>query len=337
MTRSAFPTSATSPDSATTLWNSIPSPSTSPPPSPPSRPISTPSSSTVPSISLLPPLTALPPPPPQPSAQVRNSVCAAPWCVVELPSRWGCVCVSVYAGSWLCVCVSGARAVCVCTRGSAVCVYLGLWLCVCVCVCVRESLAVCVYAGLWLCVCMRGSGCVCVRGLWLCVCTPGSGCVCARGSSCVCVRGALAVCVCVCVRGALAVCVCVRRALAVCVCTRGLAVCDGLCLCRDTLWRLFTGSLSVDDKSSLLLHDVREIEAWVYRLLHSPVPVPGHKRVDVETLPPELQPPLTFALPDTSRFSMVDFPLHLPLELLGVEPCLQVLSCILLEHKVRGQ
>ncbi|XP_078404928.1 MAP kinase-activating death domain protein isoform X6 [Cetorhinus maximus] len=103
---------------------------------------------------------------------------------------------------------------------------------------------------------------------------------------------------------------------------------------RDTMWRLFTGSLIVDEKSSVILHDVREMESWIYRLLHSPVPVPGQKRVDVEILPRELQPALTFALPDMARFTLVDFPLHLPLELLGVEPCLQVLSCILLEHKV---
>nr|XP_060619338.1 MAP kinase-activating death domain protein isoform X24 [Anolis sagrei ordinatus] len=103
---------------------------------------------------------------------------------------------------------------------------------------------------------------------------------------------------------------------------------------RDTMWRIFTGSLLVEEKSSALLHDLREIEAWIYRLLRSPVPVAGQKRVDVEVLPHELQPALTFALPDPSRFSLVDFPLHLPLELLGVDACLQVLSCILLEHKV---
>ncbi|CAH2326009.1 MAP kinase-activating death domain isoform X24 [Pelobates cultripes] len=103
---------------------------------------------------------------------------------------------------------------------------------------------------------------------------------------------------------------------------------------RDTMWRIFTGSLQLEEKSNVLLHDLREIEAWIYRLLRSPTPVPGQKRVDVEVLPLELQPPLTFALPDPSRFSLVDFPLHLPLELLGVEACLQVLSCIMLEHKV---
>nr|XP_054096830.1 MAP kinase-activating death domain protein isoform X49 [Callithrix jacchus] len=103
---------------------------------------------------------------------------------------------------------------------------------------------------------------------------------------------------------------------------------------RDTMWRIFTGSLLVEEKSSALLHDLREIEAWIYRLLRSPVPVSGQKRVDIEVLPKDLQPALTFALPDPSRFTLVDFPLHLPLELLGVDACLQVLTCILLEHKV---
>ncbi|XP_069385798.1 MAP kinase-activating death domain protein isoform X35 [Paralichthys olivaceus] len=103
---------------------------------------------------------------------------------------------------------------------------------------------------------------------------------------------------------------------------------------RDTMWRVFTGALSVEEKGSQLLADLREIESWVYRLLRSPVPVAGQRRVDVEVLPHELKRPFNFALPDNSRFSMVDFPLHLPLELLGVDACLQVLSCILLEHKV---
>ena len=44
--------------------------------------------------------------------------------------------------------------------------------------------------------------------------------------------------------------------------------------------------------------------------------------------------PLMLALPDHTRFSLVDFPLHLPLELLGVDACLHVLILILLESKV---
>ncbi|XP_061617740.1 MAP kinase-activating death domain protein isoform X11 [Phyllopteryx taeniolatus] len=103
---------------------------------------------------------------------------------------------------------------------------------------------------------------------------------------------------------------------------------------RDTMWRVFTGALSVEEKGSQLLADLREIESWIYRLQRSPIPLAGQRRVDVELLPHEMKRPLTFALPDNSRFSMVDFPLHLPLELLGVDACLQVLSCVLLEHKV---
>lgn len=54
----------------------------------------------------------------------------------------------------------------------------------------------------------------------------------------------------------------------------------------------------------------------------------------VHVLPKELQLPLMFALPDNTRFGLVDFPLHLPLELLGVDTCLKVLTAIMLEHKV---
>lgn len=65
------------------------------------------------------------------------------------------------------------------------------------------------------------------------------------------------------------------------------------------------------------------------------MPVPGKTRVEVEILPREVQAPLIFALPDHTRFALVDFPLHLPLELLGVETCLRVLTCVLLENKVK--
>lgn len=39
-------------------------------------------------------------------------------------------------------------------------------------------------------------------------------------------------------------------------------------------------------------------------------------RVEVEVLS-TVHPSLSFALPDHTRFTLVDFPLHLPLELLG--------------------
>ncbi|CAL1535362.1 unnamed protein product [Lymnaea stagnalis] len=102
---------------------------------------------------------------------------------------------------------------------------------------------------------------------------------------------------------------------------------------RDTVWGVLTGQTS-DNISSLVMHEVREIETWILRLLSAPVPVPGKTRVEVHVLPKELQSPLLFALPDNTRFSLVDFPLHLPLELLGVDTCLRALTAIMLEHKV---
>ncbi len=54
----------------------------------------------------------------------------------------------------------------------------------------------------------------------------------------------------------------------------------------------------------------------------------------MEVLSREIRGPLIFALPDHTRFSLVDFPLHLPLELLGVDTCLKVLTVIMMEHKL---
>ena len=102
---------------------------------------------------------------------------------------------------------------------------------------------------------------------------------------------------------------------------------------RDTVWSVLTGQ-TLEGTPSIVLHDVREIETWILRLLSSPVPVPTKTRVEIEIVSQSMQPPLCFALPDHTRFSLVDFPLHLPLELLGVDICLKVLTLILLEHKV---
>ena len=102
---------------------------------------------------------------------------------------------------------------------------------------------------------------------------------------------------------------------------------------RDTVWGLLTGQAS-DTTSSFVMHDVHDIETWILRLLSAPVPIPGKTRVELAILPRTLHQPLVFALPDHTRFHMVDFPLHLPLELLGVDTCLKVLTLIILEHKV---
>ncbi|XP_064073669.1 MAP kinase-activating death domain protein isoform X4 [Vanessa tameamea] len=102
---------------------------------------------------------------------------------------------------------------------------------------------------------------------------------------------------------------------------------------RDTVWSVLTGQ-AYDNTPTIVVHDVKEIETWILRLLSAPVPVPGNTRLELEVLSPTAHAPLVFALPDHTRFTLVDFPLHLPLELLGIDTCLKVLTLIMLENKV---
>ena len=74
-----------------------------------------------------------------------------------------------------------------------------------------------------------------------------------------------------------------------------------------------------------------ELEGWINRLLKSPVPEAGCTRLELELA---VQPAITLAYPDESKLFLVDFPVYLPLELLGVDLTLQVLAAILLEQKV---
>lgn len=97
-------------------------------------------------------------------------------------------------------------------------------------------------------------------------------------------------------------------------------------------WSVFT--CTEDQKTSHLARDMEEVETWIQRLLLAQAPMPGRTRVELHLHSPDSYPPLTFAMPELNRFSLVDFPIHIPLELLGVETCLKVLTCILLEHKV---
>lgn len=100
-------------------------------------------------------------------------------------------------------------------------------------------------------------------------------------------------------------------------------------------WPVFT--CTEDQKTSHLANDMDEVETWIQRLLLAQAPVPGRTRVELHLHSPDTYPPLTFAVPETNRFPLIDFPIHIPLELLGVETCLKVLTCILLEHKVSEQ
>ncbi|CAG2102176.1 unnamed protein product [Medioppia subpectinata] len=105
---------------------------------------------------------------------------------------------------------------------------------------------------------------------------------------------------------------------------------------RDPIWQLLTTRVTPGDTSFApqVILDFREVETWCLKLLSCPVPVPGKTKLELEVVSREMRAPLLLALPDHTRFSLVDFPLHLPLELLGVDTCLKVLTVILLEHKL---
>ncbi|GMR61954.1 hypothetical protein PMAYCL1PPCAC_32149, partial [Pristionchus mayeri] len=102
---------------------------------------------------------------------------------------------------------------------------------------------------------------------------------------------------------------------------------------RDLVWSVLTGhwreSIPPD-----VMREIKEIETWILMLLSSPVPVPGKTKVQLEVMPPEICGMFEFALPDHTRFSLVDFPMHLPLELLGPDAALKVLTAVMLEYKV---
>lgn len=79
-----------------------------------------------------------------------------------------------------------------------------------------------------------------------------------------------------------------------------------------------------------MMHRIQMVEQWISFLLLSPVPEVGNSRVELSLYPNSNSTKfLTFALPDNTRFSLCDFPLHLSLELLGVSKCLQVSPMIL--------
>lgn len=104
-------------------------------------------------------------------------------------------------------------------------------------------------------------------------------------------------------------------------------------LFRNAVWSVLIGHWDGDIPDTVM-EEIRQIETWILMLLSSPVPVPGKTKVVLEVLPLEIMPMIEFALPDHARFTLVDFPLHLPIELLGVDVVIQLLSAVMLEYKV---
>ncbi|VDO57673.1 unnamed protein product [Haemonchus placei] len=87
---------------------------------------------------------------------------------------------------------------------------------------------------------------------------------------------------------------------------------------KNLVWSVLSGRWH-NTIPSEAMQEIKEIETWILMLLSSPVPVPGKTKVELEVMPPEVSPVFEFALPDHTRFCLVDFPLHLPFELLGVD------------------
>lgn len=52
------------------------------------------------------------------------------------------------------------------------------------------------------------------------------------------------------------------------------------CFHRDSVWSVLAGS-ATESASSIVIHDVKEIETWILRLLSSPVPIPNSTRIEV--------------------------------------------------------
>ncbi|CAD5214298.1 unnamed protein product [Bursaphelenchus okinawaensis] len=102
---------------------------------------------------------------------------------------------------------------------------------------------------------------------------------------------------------------------------------------RDSLWMVLTGHWT-GPIPQIVMQEVKQIETWILLLLSSPVPVPGKTKLVLEILPEEVMKMQEFGLPDYTRFTMVDFPLHLPLELLSTDTVITLLTAVMLEHKV---
>ncbi|KAK0397445.1 hypothetical protein QR680_002130 [Steinernema hermaphroditum] len=103
---------------------------------------------------------------------------------------------------------------------------------------------------------------------------------------------------------------------------------------KDAVWLVLIGRWT-DPIPEKVMNEIRQLETWILMLLSSPVPVPGKTKVQLDVMPEDIEmSQFEFALPDHTRFSLVDFPLHLPLELLGVDTAVLVLAAVMLEYKV---
>ncbi|KAG5446280.1 MAP kinase-activating death domain protein, variant 2, partial [Clonorchis sinensis] len=100
------------------------------------------------------------------------------------------------------------------------------------------------------------------------------------------------------------------------------------------IWSLMTGVVTDQMTTDAVCQRLfAEIETWIFRLLSTPAPLPERSCVYYRMLLNHL---LFFTRNSDITKATKDFkfPLHLPLELLGVQTCLKVLTAIMLEQKV---
>ncbi|EFO96870.1 CRE-AEX-3 protein [Caenorhabditis remanei] len=102
---------------------------------------------------------------------------------------------------------------------------------------------------------------------------------------------------------------------------------------KDIVWAILTGHYN-EPIVPEVMKEIKEVETWILMLLSSPVPVPGKTKVQIEVMPIDLSQVFEFALPDHTRFTLIDFPLHIPFEILGIEMALRVLTAAMLEFKI---
>ncbi|UMM38752.1 hypothetical protein L5515_016107 [Caenorhabditis briggsae] len=102
---------------------------------------------------------------------------------------------------------------------------------------------------------------------------------------------------------------------------------------KDIVWAILTGHYN-DPIVPEVMKEMKEVETWILMLLSSPVPVPGKTKVQIEVMPMDLSQIFEFALPDHTRFTLIDFPLHIPFEILGIDLALRVLTAAMLEFKI---
>ncbi|ULT79446.1 hypothetical protein L3Y34_010217 [Caenorhabditis briggsae] len=102
---------------------------------------------------------------------------------------------------------------------------------------------------------------------------------------------------------------------------------------KDIVWAILTGHYN-DPIVPEVMKEIKEVETWILMLLSSPVPVPGKTKVQIEVMPMDLSQIFEFALPDHTRFTLIDFPLHIPFEILGIDLALRVLTAAMLEFKI---